>query len=232
MKHNKNVNKVSSPRNVVGDLRLTCRYFTQRLFPCLIKTKSAEDSRQKPSGMTLYDKQQAFTLIELLVVVLIIGILSAIALPQYEKAVWKSRNAELKTLVKSIYQAQLVYFMANGTYAGNFNELDVDLPLEAPAQSGTHESICYYGIQGTDSVRQGKDFRVIINATNLAAHGTIFAYYTSGKYKCNGFRIPSTRHPGQLACAEINPAPGDFCEKLENGFDKVDGNGVQTWQLP
>ncbi len=69
-----------------------------------------------------------FTLIELLVVVLIIGILSAVALPQYTKAVEKSRATQGMALVKSLVDAQKVYFMANGTYAANFDELDISLP--------------------------------------------------------------------------------------------------------
>ena len=64
--------------------------------------------------------KKGFTLIELLVVVLIIGILSAIALPQYKKAVVKSRLATIKPLLSSIKMAEEEYFLANGQYTDVF----------------------------------------------------------------------------------------------------------------
>jgi len=72
--------------------------------------------------------QKAFTLIELLVVVLIIGILAAVALPQYEKAVFKSRFVQLMVLQDAIERAEDVYFLANNEYTGNLAELDIELP--------------------------------------------------------------------------------------------------------
>ena len=69
-----------------------------------------------------------FTLIELLVVVLIIGILSAIALPEYTKAVEKSRAAEAQTLLRNLLTAEKAYKLANLGYTTDLTLLDLQMP--------------------------------------------------------------------------------------------------------
>lgn len=76
-------------------------------------------------------KNAGFTLIELLVVVLIIGILASVALPQYQKAVQKTRTMRLISLLRSISEAENVYYMANGTYTVQFEDLDISMPSGA-----------------------------------------------------------------------------------------------------
>ena len=193
---------------------------------------------QKKSSLTGFLGAKGFTLIELLVVVLIIGILAAVAVPQYNKAVWRARNAQLKAVIKTIRQAQDSYFMANGQYAGNFNELAVDLPLEAPVQatgsSYVLEDICSLAIKGSDSIRRGKDFQVVLSSTDLTSSSGIGAVWTTGPYKCTGFTWNTSSQ--RLICLESRlkstVSPGEFCEKIEKGFNGIVSSRWERYDLP
>ncbi len=101
-----------------------------------------------------------FTLIELLVVVLIIGVLTAIALPQYQKAVAKARFTDVLIRIKALADAQERYFLANGEYSNDYLDLDVNVVPEDSGMviGGTKQRdfFCYNG--GCYYINDGKNY--------------------------------------------------------------------------
>ena len=167
----------------------------------------SQDKQQRQAWKTLnqvqgdgpvYDNNKAFTLIELLVVVLIIGILAAVALPQYKKTVDKARATELLSLVKHIKELQEVYYMANGTYAADCAELNLEPP--AGYVLDTVDG------QANQLGNTGKGFRLDCNrGVSLGNTG----YRAAGMYKIEGqsgvtsFEYAfnaGTHFPGRLWC--------------------------------
>ena len=69
--------------------------------------------------------KSGFTLVELLVVVLIIGILAAVAVPQYFKVAEKGRISEAVTCAGNLNGSQERYFLKNNSYTSTSGNLDV-----------------------------------------------------------------------------------------------------------
>ncbi len=89
-----------------------------------------------------HNRQKGFTLIELMIVVVIIGILAALAVPRFMTATTKSKQSEVKGILKQIYTMERTYRQQNNTYwgqgttasaaaAGAFAIIGVEIPLSA-----------------------------------------------------------------------------------------------------
>jgi type IV pilus assembly protein PilA len=68
-----------------------------------------------------------FTLIELLVSIVIIGVLSAIALPSYLNQAAKTRGSEAKSNLGTINRSQQAYRLERGTFAPSLADLDAKI---------------------------------------------------------------------------------------------------------
>ena len=85
-----------------------------------------------------------FTLIELLVVVLIIGILAAVAVPQYKRVITRAHNREAILAMRTIAKGIELYNLANGPlpdgYSSEFSLLDVEV---SPSSYWNYAYVCF-----------------------------------------------------------------------------------------
>lgn len=77
------------------------------------------------------EREKGFTLLELLVVVIVVGILAAVALPQFGKMINRARRAEADNIVGAILTAEFAYYQENSAFTPNLSDLLVDVPPDA-----------------------------------------------------------------------------------------------------
>lgn len=154
-----------------------------------------------------------FTLIELLVVVLIIGVLSAIALPQYTTAVEKSRAAEALTLMSATRDAVERYRFQKDAWPSdnNFAVLDVEIPQNGSNYGGKNYKI---------TMQQLSDTKFVINATRTTKE----PYQLKTVMIDNGSVIQTYRYCGAVSDAAEKPTQlgdntkaGQYCNAITNG---------------
>ena len=148
-------------------------------------------------GTSTAVRNKGFTLIELLVIVLIIGILAAVALPQYQNAVDKARYMELISIGDAVHKAQEVYYLANNKYANNQDDLDLEVPLPA------HISM-YWGT--------GQDTYIFMSSAKIPYMGYVF-------YLDNH---PSIGFRGIRQCR----VEGSNSERLKKLCQNITGNSI------
>ena len=168
---------------------------------------------------------RGFTLIELLVVVLIIGILAAVALPQYNKAVKKAQGKEVLVAINALDKAMSAYALEHGNLNGpesagngNISVMAEDLPIQIPSlkhfkynatwtgTSSDFRSAFQYGLYINKYSNLGEKLMEIEIHWDGITGQRLYARCTDGKECSNYFNC--SYEQAETAChAPVSPCP-------------------------
>lgn len=140
--------------------------------------------------------KSGFTLIEMLIVVLIVAILAAIALPQYNTSVERAKMAEAVTLTKQIAEANRRYYLATGAYANSISELDIDIPGQTNGGRIQTKNFIY-----TASAGQAP-YLVFTHRIPIYERYYIFIHQSNNKIQCNPYATATDIQ--KKLCTQLN----------------------------
>lgn len=147
--------------------------------------------------------KKGFTLVEVLVVVLIIGILTSVALPNYKRSIEKTRATEAMNTIKSANDAVYAYAAERNKCPDNWRKILVSIPGE---QTSEYEIV-------------GKYFEYYLNAAEGAPIpgtlcGGVVANRIGGGYQIWNPYATTESGKRTLACTSTNKAGVGICKSL------------------